>query len=233
MKTLKLGVTNNTELAEWFGVKEKTFRTNKTAKLKELELFCNFNILAAGKIEITEIFNDTYSKQGSKTYQMIRDNIDNHWDKTGLDSCSRVVSEILADLDDKIKVEDSTAYKYTCKGRNELYGRPFKNMGKLGRCEYLWAKRTKDGHYALLTSEENTIKEKLIKKYFGDATEKQIMVAEMVKNKEISESEAWSVLENLTHMERDFMVFLTELQKELNSQIVRATLVTRNTPYEE
>ncbi|MDV3427435.1 MAG: hypothetical protein LIR50_10275 [Bacillota bacterium] len=50
----------------------------------------------------------------------------------------------------------------------------------MGKCRYLWCKETEDGDLRQLTFEEEEIKQKLIKKYFGDATEKQILVQGMV-----------------------------------------------------
>ena len=55
----------NKELAQWFGVSEGTFRNSKKSKLKELEYFASFEEVK-GKVNIKEIYFDTYSKQGSK-----------------------------------------------------------------------------------------------------------------------------------------------------------------------
>lgn len=67
-------------------------------------------------------------------------------------------------------------------------------------------------------------------KYFGDATEKQVLVKAMVEAGEITTEEAWGILEEMTNMKgkTNFMGFLKELQGTLHCQVVRGTLVTRN-----
>jgi polyhydroxyalkanoate synthesis regulator phasin len=79
-----------------------------------------------------------------------------------------------------------------------------------------------------LTDEEEEIKQGLIKKYFGDATEKQIFIKGMVEMGEIRKEEAWELLEELTNMKgNNFMLFLGELQDKIGCQVVRGTLVER------
>ena len=51
----------------------------------------------------------------------------------------------------------------------------------------------------------------------------------MVEAGEITREEAWGVLEEMTNMgNHNFMAFLREIQKALNCQVVRGTLVERN-----
>lgn len=76
-----------------------------------------------------------------------------------------------------------------------------------------------------LTPEEEEIKQKLILKYFGNVSEKQVIVKAMVESGEISKDEAWDILEELTNMkgQGNFMAFLTELQEKLNCMVIRGT----------
>ena len=65
-------------------------------------------------------------------------------------------------------------------------------------------------------------------KYFGDATEKQILVKGMIESGEIKKEDAWEVLEELTNMRTgNFMAFLTELQEKIGCQVIRGTFVER------
>lgn len=224
---LKEGKISNKDLAEWFGVSSTTFNHAKEKKLEELKYFAHFH-LEGKKVIIDKVLNPIYSKQGSKAYQMVKDKVDEFWSPTGLDSCKRVSNQIVEYYGEQLKVADATAYDYTRKGRNELYGVPFESAGTLGTCIYTWCK--KDGDELVpLSDEEQELKEFLIKKYFGDATEKQILVAGMVETGEITQEEAWGVLTELTQMKGGrFMTFLSELQEKLGCQIVRGTLVQRN-----
>ena len=76
-----------------------------------------------------------------------------------------------------------------------------------------------------LTSEEEEIKQKLIQKYFGNVSEKQVIVKAMVESGEISKEEAWDVLEELTNMKGrgNFLTFMNELQTKLNCKVIRGT----------
>lgn len=144
-----------------------------------------------------------------------------------MDSCRRVCNEIVRTT--SLSVLPSTAYNYTRKGRNELYGRPFEDGGSLGKCEYLWCKKQDDGKLAFLTREEEQVKENLIKKYFGNVSEKAIIVKGMVETGEITQDEAWSIFEELTDMRGgdNFMLFLSELQEKIGCQVIRGTYVER------
>lgn len=90
----------------------------------------------------------------------------------------------------------------------------------MGNCKYLWCKKDNEtGMYHFLTEEEQAIKQKLQTKYFGDATEKQILVKAMVEVGEITKEDAWDVLEEMTNMKTgNFMMFLKELQAELGKE---------------
>lgn len=158
------------------------------------------------------------------------------WNASGLDSSKRVSLEIQHQL--MLPLTPGTVYQYTLKSRNELYGRPYGEPGALGRCSYTWCKKIGDGRTAdivYLTPEEEEIKQKLIRKYFGDVSEKQVIVKAMVESGEISKEEAWDVLEELTSMKGrgNFMAFLAELQETLNCMVIRGTIIEPNNLIEE
>jgi len=48
-------------------------------------------------------------------------------------------------------VLEGTAYQYTLKSRNDLFGKPFQEGGKLGNCKYLWCKQEENGELRFLT----------------------------------------------------------------------------------
>lgn len=226
---LKLGIMTNREIAQWFGIKESSFKNKKKEKLEELKLFAKFEE-ERGKINILEIYEPVYEKQLGKTKNLVVNKIDDVWNENGLDSCVRVGNKIYEILKGEgIIRRPSTVIAYTRQGRNELYGVPFEGGGKLGNCIYIWCKRNPDtGDYEFLTPEENQIKDSLQIKYFGNATEKQILVKAMIAAGEITQEEAWGVLEEMTNMDNgNFMNFLGELQATLHCQVIRGTFVER------
>lgn len=230
MEILTSGYKTGSELAKWFGISLSTYKNQKAKKLEELKNFAEFKI-EKGKVVITKVLNPIYTKQSSKAYQLIRSKIDECWNEDGLDSCKRVGEQVKEELKKELSLAPSTVYNYTRKGRNELYGVPFKERGAIGSCTYLWCKKEGDGvntQYRRLTKEEEQIKQDLLKKYFGNATEKQVIVKAMVEAGEIQKEEAWEVLEELTNMKDNFMPFLGELQEKLQCQVVRGTLVVRD-----
>lgn len=229
---LTVGKKTNKDLAMWFGLKENSFRSHKAEKLEELKKFANY-YEEKGKVIITEVFIEEYSKNASENYQLICNNLDEVWSKDGLDSCSNVANKMYKELKNEIEIKPSTVYKYAIWSRNELYGKPFQEPGTLGSCIYLWCKKieNEDGvSYQMLTAEEEKIKKELIRKYFGDTTEKQIIVKGMVETGEIKKEEAWEVLESFTGMDNNsaFLLFLGELQAKIGCQVIKGTLVNRN-----
>ena len=233
MIELTTGKKTGTELAKWFGISYGSFRNKKSEKLEELKLFAEF-YEENGKVVITKVLEPIYQKGMMSVKRKVIEKIDEIWSTDGLDSCQRVGEKILETLQEEDKEFNraiGTIVKYTREGRNELYGPPFQGGGKIGSCIYIWCKRNPDtGEYDFLTKEEQEIKQKLQTKYFGDATEKQILVKSMVEMGEISREEAWSVLEEMTNMngKANFMGFLKEIQQTLHCQVIRGTLVDRN-----
>lgn len=233
MIELTTGKKTGTELAKWFGISYGSFRNKKSEKLEELKLFAEF-YEENGKVIITKVIEPIYQKGMASVKRKVIEKIDAVWSPDGLDSCQRVGEKILERLQEEDKGFNraiGTIVKYTREGRNELYGIPFsENGGKIGSCVYIWCKRNPDtGEYDFLTEEEQEIKQKLQTKYFGDATEKQILVKAMVEAGEISKEDAWSVLEEMTNMngKANFMGFLKEMQQTLHCQVIRGTLVNR------
>ena len=231
---LKEGKITNKDLAEWFGVKPKTLSQNKENKLKELKYFAEF-YEERGKIVITKVLNPIYNKQVSKNYEIIKDSFTEEWAPNGLDTCNSVSNKIYGKHKNELTVTEKTTYIYTLKSRDELYGKPFNAGGTLGNCKYLWCKvvETEDHEVVLteFTPEEKLIKDKLMKKYFSTEVEKEVMVAEMVSNGEITKEEGYDLLCEMKHLNRSgFVAFKKELEQALNCSIVKGTKLINRLP---
>ena len=218
-------IYNGKQLAEWFGINPSTFSRDRASYLKELKNFVAYEEIGK-RIKVLEVYTPEYDKDWNSNYGKVRRKVPEVWNANGLDSSKRVSQEIQHQL--MLPIKEGTVYQYTLKSRNELYGKPFGEPGELGRCVYTWCKKIGDGYDAdivPLTPEEEEIKQNLILKYFGNVSEKQVIVKAMVESGEISKDEAWDILEELTNMkgQGNFMAFLGELQEKLNCMVIRGT----------
>ena len=228
-------IYSSKELAEWFGINPATFSRQREERLEELKNFVDY-VPVGKKIRVKKVYSDTYNKHWNDNYGKVKNKIPEVWNTSGLDSSRRVSLEIQHEL--MLPLTEGTVYQYTLKGRNELYGKPFGEPGELGKCTYTWCKKMGDGRTAdiiPLTEEEEEIKQKLIQKYFGNASEKQVIVKAMVETGEITAEEAWGVLEELTNMkgQGNFRAFLAELQETLNCMVIRGTVIEPNNLIED
>ena len=230
MTQLTIGRFKLSELAEWFGIKITSFNAAKEKKLEELKEFADYELVSTHQIQITKVKYPFYVKKNSKNYEIIKKQITKTWNPDGIDTCKRVSLEIANELKE-IALKESTIYNYTCHGKNELYGHSWMNDGQIGSCYYLWCKTSGEGvnqKFERFTEEEEAIKKDLLRKYYGDTTEKQLLVLEMIENGEINKEDAWDVLSALTNMTgSSFTVFLHELEEKIGSKVTKVTYVER------
>ena len=215
----------NKEIADWFGIKEKSFRSTRKKKLKELEEYALFEDMR-GKVNIIIILNSIYTK-GSKDYKLIKEKTKEKWSKSGLDTCSFVSDKIAKECGDNLKVNANTLYSYTCTSKRELWGKAYGEHGEIGHCIYELCKEI-DKKCIEFTEEEKAIKNKLLKIYFGNADEKVLYIRDMQENNEITKEESWDLLSNMMHLDKNYIEFKFELEKLLGCKVVRATRVFTN-----
>jgi hypothetical protein len=219
--SLTIGEKSLRELAGWFGKDASTIRKNKEKYLELLKEYCRYEILPNGKVNILEVYMPTYIENSSNK-EIVKNNFTVEWNSNGLDTASNVAKKIRKHQN--LTIADSTAYTYTLQARNELFGKPFTNSGEIGFCEYIWCVETSDGKYRELTMEEEKKKRDLMKVYFGDATEKQLMVKAMVEAGEITKEEAFDILERMTGMDDcNFYSFLQELSVTIGCKVKKVT----------
>lgn len=212
----------NKELAEWFGIKEKSFRDTRAKKLEILKEYAEFENLR-GKVNILKIKKPIYTK-GSENYKLIKEKTVEQWNTTGLDTCSLVAEKIKKNYNDKLFISDTTLYSYTCNSKRELWGKAY-GSGEIGHCIYELCKEI-NNECIPFTEEEKNIKSKLLKKYFGNADEKLFFITDMVKKGEIEQEEVGKTLEDMMNLDNNYMAFKTELEMIIGHTVVRATRVT-------
>ena len=108
---LKLGIMTNAELAEWFGVKPKTFVNSKAKKLEELKAYAEFKE-SKGKVEIIKIFSPVYVPKKSRNYEIVVEGFEKNLNPRGLDTIKRLTEQIAEDYQEELKIEMGTTYFY-------------------------------------------------------------------------------------------------------------------------
>ena len=209
---------------------EKSFANRKKKKLDELREYAEFEELR-GKINITKILDCeklVYVKKNSKNYRIIKEEFDNTWDKSNLDTCANVAKKIKAKRQD-LTLKLSSTENYTRLVRTELYGKPFGEKGILGKCESIWCKKYED-HYEYLTEEEEKLRKDILNKWYdpNKSVEQQMYVHEMVDKGIIKAEVAWDLLKEISNMDNSFRGYLSEIQEKLGCQIVRGTVIFRD-----
>lgn len=233
---LKLGKMTTKELAQWFGVSYGSFRTMKAKKLEELQNYACFEEVYGG-INITAIIKDTYNKKDSQIRQIYQQGFEEL--RNPIDTVTNINEKIYDKYHENLSSLSSAAsgYHYAIEVRNANYGIPFKDVGSLGRCYYLWCKvEEKNGvpYFIQFTTEEENIKRNLLKQYFGTDEEKDILIAQMVDAGEITEAEAYRLTRAYRGLNNaGFLGFLKELEKQVGSKVVKATKFEKELYFDE
>lgn len=234
MKELCLGKIKTKDLADWFGISYGAFRNHKEEKLTELMDYCKFEEIYGG-VNITEIYDElTYNKKGSRMKEFIKEHFEEVWDASGLDSSANAANKLTLKYGNELTITDNTTYRYILDARNQLFGRPFVEMGTKGTCTYQWCKKTAIDENGIVTlepfnDEEEAIKKELMKRYFSTDVEKEVMVAEMVQAGEISKADAYDIIVGLKGLTgQGFMAFKAELERQIGYKVIKGTVLFKN-----
>lgn len=193
----------------------------KKELLKKLEEYCDFEPCYGGII-VHKIYKPCYV--ANPDLAIVREEFSEVWDKSGLDSCSRVSEEIYEKRYEDLRNKQTTIYNKTIQVRNEFYGKPMCGIGSKGTCKYVWCKKNKDtGRLEYLSEEEEKIKLELMASYFATTDEKTILVQEMINRNELTEEEAWSYYSKITNLSHNYMAFMTAFKERTGITLIRGT----------
>lgn len=191
MIELFCGKWTNKMLAEWFGVKEKTFSNTKKKRLEELKEYADF-YEENRKIIITKVKQVFYIKKQS--YKKIQELVEKNWSINGFDTCAHV-KELIKEDEALCHLADGTIYNYVRKAHIENFGSPAKKDGGIkGMCYYKWGKRDKEDNKKPLyfNKEEEKYFYELIKDVFKTSpkqTAEEQALYQAYKKKEITKEE--------------------------------------------
>ncbi len=223
-RELHIGIMTNQELADWFGIKEKSLRSCRKRKLQELKEYADFENLR-GKVNITKILKSIYTK-GSKNYNFVKEKTFEQWSSSGLDTCKLVADKIKKQYETELNIKETTLYTYTSESKRELWGKAYSSTGgEKGFCIYELCKQV-NNECIEFTEEEQEIKQKLLNKYFGKADEKIYCIKDMIATGEITEEEGWQELKEIINLDNSYLSFKIELESLIDCKVVRATRVT-------
>ena len=224
---LHLGKMTSEELARWFGIAYGTYKNNRAKKLEELKNFADFEEIRGG-VNIKNIISPLYNKNSQKIRELYQKGFEEL--RSPIDTVSNINNKIFEKYGKELTTLSSpqSGYHYAIEVRNANYGVPFKEVGKLGRCYYLWCKVEKRSdnelYFVQLSPEEEEKKKVLLKKFFGTDEEKDILIAQMVDSGEITEAEAYRLTREYRGLNNaGFMGFLKKLENEIGAKVVRAT----------
>ena len=224
---LHLGKMTNKELANWFNISSEYFNRTKKKKLQELKTFADFDEIYGG-VNITNIHTSIYNKKESKIRELYKKGFEELHNP--IDTVTNINNKIFKKYEKELTTLSSaqSGYHYAIEVRNANYGVPFKNVGKFGRCFYLWCKVEKrennELYFVQFTPEEEEKKKILLKQFFGTDEEKDILIAQMVDSGEITEAEAYRLTREYRGLNNaGFMSFLKNLEVIIGAKVVRAT----------
>ena len=200
--------------------------------LEILKEYCDFEPCYGG-VTITAIYKATYVK--NKNLQIVKEEFCEVWNKSGLDSCSRVSEEIYEKRYEDFTVKESTIYAQTRQVRDEFYGKPCSGIhGSKGECNYVWCKKNAEtGMLEFLSEEEEEIKKRLMDQYFSSTDEKTIIVQNMVGSGELTEKEAWKYYSQLVNLPGNYQAFMAAFKKRTGITLVRGTCIVNGHYWEE
>lgn len=231
-RKLHLGKMSGKEMAAWFNISashySKTDVRNKCYEI--LSRYAKFHLETKGNgkvVVIDEIYEEEYKgEKGSRARQRVKELVQQNWNDSGLDSCSKVADKNYPILQaEGFAIAESTNYSYTCAGRTELWGSPMKRTsGELGYCRYEYCKMGLKGELIPLDEEEQKIKRQVTEKYFGNLEDFTLGIADDVKRGKITAEEAGLALANLgSHGE--YLAWKNELEAKLGCKIYKGTRI--------
>lgn len=223
---LKLGKMTLKELAEWFGISATTIR-KKDAKAKRLEILKGF---ADYHLENSHIIIDKiYIPEFSKAYPIIKEKLPEVWHDNGLDTASRVGSEIYWKTPEvNAQISEKTSQGYAGRAKRELYGRNYieNDFGERGYSEYCWAKK-RGNDCEPLSAEQLEIISDCAKETYGKINANKLaLLYDALKNKEITQEEFnESIIINQESLDEAYCEFYRLVEQRLGFIPIKVTRI--------
>ena len=225
-------IIENQELADWFGIKKSSLEAGgmKKKKLEELKEYCDFEILK-GKVFIKKVYIDTYTKNRSKIYKTLLQEMPKQIKNGQPWTCTQIGNYYYYKYNKSLGGLESTYEYNTRKVRNEIWGKPQKE-GNIRRvfCKMNKGATPKGNKYELLTIEEKKIVKEIAKNYFNflNPEEQLISFSLMYEGKKEEAIEYFADIAN--YKSTSYMEFICQVAETLKCDwMVNATIIDNTT----
>ena len=173
------------EMADWFGVKPKTYSRTKSKYLEKLKQYAQFEDLGRKGIKIINVYFDEYVKTSTK--KVVQQEFENSWGKHP-NTLKAVADDIYQNNKEKLLVKENTVYQATGQVKRDWYGVAKKRGGSKGSCRWIHCVFDLElGHYRYFTPEEQKIRNKLLNIFFKDSAQRICEVKELQNSYKIGE----------------------------------------------
>ena len=195
--SLRIGKMTNKELAEWFGISDRTYKNTRAARLEELRWYCDFAVIRGG-IDVKIIKHKDYIKNRSKIGKEIREMLPEVWPAGEPHTCVQVGTKIY-EMKKSSSTEQVSTYIYqTRQQRTVLVGKPSPDNPY---CHYVLVKAYRgntDADTKMVELTPDEIKRKMLSAYFTEDIDLSIvfdlyadgMAAEAMK--EVMQQTGWT-----------------------------------------
>lgn len=225
---LMTGLLTNQEFSTWRGVTEQTLKNRKSKYLEELKEYANYHFEGKRKVIIDEVLEPIFITNRDKIYNEIVQNFRTKYWIENLNSCSNVAFAVELEYPN---LSSTTAYNLVRKARTELYGRPHRSHGTLGRCKFVWVKKLEDGSYEFFNEEEEKIWKELCSDYVGEDFEQELIASRDLYFKGKLTKDEFLALTLGT--KKSFEGFISKAIRKIGSKIARGTLLENGLFFEE
>lgn len=171
---LTLGKMSSKQLAQWFGIAQKTYSNNIKKYLKKLKSYAGFTEVYGGVV-INEIFCAEYSKSSDKDSKVFNAEVDRCVkEQNGLLSLAGVARKLVASDKDYAGLQPDTIARRMSVVAKEDYGDYWCSLkgvakdfaGAKGARERVWALKLSDyNDYRLMTKEEEQLWFQILEKW--------------------------------------------------------------------
>lgn len=212
------------ELAQFFNITPTSFKVHKFEKLEELKNYASFheinNSLIIDKVTCSYYLGTLTERKAFR--RMIAACIDNNIVNEFL-LAKAMKKRYAADLHDYSYKELIYYIRYYL---TELYGNDIE--GLQGKKEYGYFKL--EGGSLLPLAAERQEKDKVIKQWYGNLTEKVLLIQDKINNREIDKEDAWDLLSDICGLD-SYDNFKLQLDRQVAAHLYNGYQLFNRTDY--
>ena len=211
------------QIAEWMGIKSRSFSQTKEKKLQELEDYANFTVINTKRVLIEEVLEPVYCKKGCKNKQ---ESIRAYHDMMVPGkpfTLTNLAERAIAKDEYQITCTIGTSAAHMSKKKIEEYGTGMNGRGYKGISTREWGKVVND-RVELLTDQESELLVTIIDNNTKRDVKRDAMVEKDFLKGVIAEAEYKNHLKGT----RDFASIYSDFRAQTGYQLCQATVAEEN-----